>query len=347
LLAICVLLSICLSPWSFHYSRVFWDPSLFPAYLITALCLSQFRAKRYVVISAACFALAIYTYPPAKLAIPAFLGACLIVWMALERRLPPIGRLGLFVGIFMLCLIPQIGMEFSGTSGKRFELVGFTHPEYIKGYHDSLLPYVSSFFDKWLLHFSAKFLFFSGDGNLRHSVSNFGMLSWMDLAILFASVLTALGLFIKDRKIEFNPEDPLVYPLLVSLVGIATFSLPAALTWEGLPHATRVIGVWPFYGFVFGFLLYGLYRLQPAIGYSILLVGVIFSYSYLSHYWGEYRLHSQIWYDQDQERVLLEGSLDSDWQKKMKRVRYEPEPVKYYITLLADCETARAVILKK
>jgi hypothetical protein len=345
-LAICVLLSACLSPWSFHYGRLFWDPSLFPVYLIAAIVFSQLNGKRYVVLSAICFALAVYTYPPAKLAVPAFLIGCLLLWMLVERRRPSIVPLMLFLFVLILSLAPLISLEWNGVAGKRFVLVGFVHPEYIRGYGDNWFAYVGSFLDKFVLHFSPYFLFINGDGNLRHSVTGFGMLSWMDLAVLLMS-LVAVGLrLMRHHKLELRPGRSEVFPFLAALLGVICFTLPAALTWEGLPHATRVIGVWPFYAFLSGYLLYALYRWQSVSAYLILCVAVVYSVVFLHHYWGGYREQSKAWFDHYQEAAFLQENIDSDWQKIMLQHRYEPEPVKYYVARLSDCKAARKLLLE-
>jgi len=94
------------------------------------------------------------------------------------------------------------------------------------------------FVGNYLAHLSPRFLFLSGDSNLRHSVLSMGELYHFEFPLL---CLALYGIFRKGRE-----HDVLV--VLWALLGI----VPAALTNESVPHALRCIASVPAFALLSG-----------------------------------------------------------------------------------------------
>ncbi len=90
-----------------------------------------------------------------------------------------------------------------------------------------------SFVENYISHISPTFLFFEGDHNPRHSLREFGQL------YLFQSLPILFGTFvcIKERRE--------IHKLLI--FWLAIYSIPASLTYEGIPHAVRTITALPLF----------------------------------------------------------------------------------------------------
>lgn len=95
--------------------------------------------------------------------------------------------------------------------------------------------------------------------------------------------------------------------LMVALAGALLGLVPAALTWEGTPHALRAIAAWPFFALLSGYLLAAmeeqLRQQWPRLhGPWMAAVGVIaigfFSF-YHYHLFTDYRVAAQPWFESE------------------------------------------------
>ena len=78
-----------------------------------------------------------------------------------------------------------------------------------------------------------------------HSTRTVGILSWVEsVSILFGFGLMVWYVFRTKIKDWIKPREVqlLLFILLQIFIGI----IPSALTHEGIPHALRPIGAWPF-----------------------------------------------------------------------------------------------------
>jgi len=94
----------------------------------------------------------------------------------------------------------------------------------------------------YLEHVSVRFLFISGDSNPRHSTQRFGQLGWLEIL----AVSCAIALVLWQRGRFYQRSRPLRGAGIYAWCA-ATGFVPAALTWESLPHALRSVSVWPFW----------------------------------------------------------------------------------------------------
>lgn len=159
--------------------------------------------------------------------------------------------------------------------------------------------------------------YLGGDNNLRHSTGSFGILSWPEILILFSGLL----LWVIKRK--WNAVA--VFLVLGLLAGVS----PAALTWEGVPHALRSIGAWPFYALLAGF-IYS--KLNTKIIYVIVPLSVIFVSCFYFYYFTQYAKISYIWFDGSIKQAALSSQAKKDFSLfKAATSQYADAAARYYV----------------
>ena len=180
-------LAVC--PWHLHFSRIAFELISFPLFFVLGLtCLIRFlRGERRLVAAALFFAIALYTYVPAKLIVPLFLGGFALAfrrrWMA--RRREALAALALFA----IAAAPLISFDL-----KNYERAG----QYVRDtsllYSDAPLgERAARFVANYGSFFSTAFLFTSGDPILRHAVRQHGELYTCFAPLLLLGLLTAAG----------------------------------------------------------------------------------------------------------------------------------------------------------
>ncbi|HOE11677.1 MAG TPA: glycosyltransferase family 39 protein [bacterium] len=225
-------LSVC--PWHFLLSRwanqsifltvwvplaVFWYDCFLDRKTVATKTL-------YGLLSAVAFALALYTYEPARLFIPLFL--ILLSALAVVYRLEKKERLWV---VFPLILVAVLAVPMAHhiltepeESGRRFRAISIFGAS-------SYAEIVFLFVKNYLAHFSPFFLFFGGDANLRHSVGFPGQIQIYLLPLLIAGI--------------WNTVRHGGYRERLLLGWLVLFPVSAACTNEGIPHALRSIFALP------------------------------------------------------------------------------------------------------
>jgi 4-amino-4-deoxy-L-arabinose transferase-like glycosyltransferase len=245
------------TPWHVHYSRTALSEGITLPFTFTLALWLYLRARRLgeqrrFALAGAAFGLVLYSYTPAKLLVPAFLAALALIErldaravLAIAKRLrdhaaslpaPPVRLPGagetpvpqvavsrrdaVFFGTALLLvaapmLVAQV--EHWDAIMTRFRSVSALHAEH---------P-LEAVLRSYLAHLDPGFLFIRGDANLRHGCPGWGLL------LLASAPFVALGLLRALARREV--EDRLLLAWLV------VYPLGAALTIEGIPHATRAI----------------------------------------------------------------------------------------------------------
>jgi hypothetical protein len=258
-----------LSPWGFQFSRVAWEGPLAPAFLVFAL-VSLLRMRRspnargWAVSCGICCALSMSTYPPLRATVPlvmAWSGA--LLWLC--------GRSGGFRWRFakllaiaaataLAGLLPTALMLWKGEINGRMNDVLITNATWVRE-HRGIYPretfIVKTFLDNIAAHLRPSYLFIHGDTNPRHSAQLVGQLSPLDilaLGVALMAVASVLFSIFRQRADSVRVEPWRIPAHARWFVGIAWASivcglfgvLPAALTFDSIPHALRSIGTWPF-----------------------------------------------------------------------------------------------------
>jgi len=216
------------SPWSIMYARVAQEQVLLPLFL--ALIIWAFVVWRdaqprfYKDLSlGALFALAFYSYQPARVLVPAlFVGFILIELGRIGMRRVLAVSLG-----FALVLIPAV--HFLLAQPHEF----FARAKILSIFYEPrpIPEYILTFASNYFAHYSPQFLFFTGDANPRHSPAGFGMMYALAIFLIPAGFAY---LFKSDRRAFW------LFFLLTAL-----YPLPAALTRFGIPHGLRSLGALP------------------------------------------------------------------------------------------------------
>ncbi|MBD3267161.1 phospholipid carrier-dependent glycosyltransferase, partial [bacterium] len=226
-------LFVSLSPWNFLLSRWANQSSLLMAWIPLGMVffyLAVTREKKnwiYLIGSVFFFLLALYTYAPARLVIPVLLVCVWGVSLFADRphgiRGARLWKMaGVFWGLFLLGCIPlaQHILFESAQSTSRLSQITIWGDQ-------PILPAMLEFIKNYALHVSPGFLFFHGDGNLRHSTAVFGQVHWYVFPLLLAGMIRCV------RRREWIDR--------LLLVWLFCFPLAAACTRESIPHALRSV----------------------------------------------------------------------------------------------------------
>lgn len=247
-------LVLALTPWHIQYSRMAWEAVTLGFTAVLALWL-YFLARRRggawrFALAGAAFGLALYSYTPAKLLVPALLVAlALVEWRdfkwtnligdrvrrhAANLPAPPID-----LGLAELLPIPRLSVRPRDALALAVALAVVAAPMAVfQVLHwdeiQTRFRAVSVFREaspaaaiarSYFAHLDPAFLFVRGDANLRQGWPGWGQLLIATAPFAALALLRAIA-----RR---DPED------LVLLAWLAIYPLGAALTSEGIPHASR------------------------------------------------------------------------------------------------------------
>ena len=219
-------LLVAISPWALPYARsghrVMLMPFMLSLSLIAGNRIGSSRSRLWAVVTGLLFGATLYTYASARILAPIFFAAYLVFF---NRRFRETGTaVHLPIAGFLVAAFPLL-------------LYGVIHPEHVfarllavTGTEGAVSP--GAFLLNLLRHYEPRFLFLSGDANIRHSLPGYGQLH------LFEAPFLIIGLVAAFRKRA--PQD------LFLIAVFALFALPAALTRLDLPHGLRAIGAFPF-----------------------------------------------------------------------------------------------------
>jgi hypothetical protein len=295
---------------------------------------------RWAVICGISGACSMITYPPLRVAVPfilAYEGIALLASDAqgVSRRKFAIG-LGISAAVLVFVVSPIALQIARGIGTERMMDVSIFAPGWLKehrGDMGSSRYFLLTFLDNLWLHLRPSYLYGIGDPNLRHSAHIVGQLSPLDgLAVLLAIagfIWTAmLGVRQMTRPTAQRwprldeSERMLVMVAVSSIVAGMFATLPAALTWEGLPHALRSIGVWPFVALFSGAVLalgWAHLRWLPA---ATAIVAVAYTCHFLPEYFRIYRnVDSGVFY-RDLIEAITAGKMA--WPRRSVRKALQP-----------------------
>ncbi len=330
--ALYALLIGCLSPWSFQFSRIAWDPPFAPPFLVWGC---YFWLHRRPLLGAALagvmFAGALYTYPPFRIQAPLLFVA--LFFLAGGHVLRDWKRLACFAGTLVPLAIPLLRfLSNPQFMGRSLDLAIFSRG-YLESQHGHLpnaIAFLRILGDNISLYFRPSFLFFTGDPNGRHSIQMFGMLGLLeDLALVLGGVLILATLRGRPRPaVEYRPPLSLARVVGLGLAGVLAGVLAGALTHEGLPHALRSIGVWPFYALLGATVFTVAERRFSWLRHAVLATACVHMALYGWLYFQVYPRFAgpDFWADRNQQ--MLDWDAQSD-ATKSDLARNEPEQLRF------------------
>ena len=226
---------LAVSFWHTNFSRIGFRAILVPFVLVFGFyfLFKGFRTKSFLnfLVSGIFFGLGFYTYTTYRLII-LLLPLILICWWYFKKDKKLLAGTAVFLLTAFLVALP-IGIYFlyhpqdfiSRATGVSI----FSQPNIILAFGKSLVTHLGMFN-------------IFGDANWRHNFSGAPMLPW-SLGIMF---LTGIILSIKELVLSIRQKEHSKFMLHIFLLSwFFAMLLPGVLTYEGIPHALRVIGVIP------------------------------------------------------------------------------------------------------
>ncbi|HEY8156212.1 MAG TPA: hypothetical protein VII72_18930 [Myxococcota bacterium] len=341
-----------LSPWSFQFSRIAWDPPLAPAFLMLGLwAWGISRAATAGLVSGALVALAMYAYPPMRIQAPLVFGALLALELA-QRRLRPRALVAFALSSGLIAL-PLLVATFNGALNQRGMAEAVFSPAYVAANRGTDLPVVfiaKATFANFLSHFSPGYLFFTGDANARHSTQRIGELGFLEVLGVGIGVMLILERWLgKDARTPPSaPAGAWGARQLVGFCGFAALAgiLPAALCFTGVPHALRSIGAWPFQAAIFGFLLSRFARNGARAVGVIAAVALLHSAWFAHAYFVAYPRIDDRWFHGALERIFRASDLDT--REAHRAAAIAPEGYRYFRILEdgLDCRSSAESLVR-
>ncbi len=284
-------LCAAVSPWGFLFSRIAWDPILAPCFLVWGfyfLIRSPNGLIRDGIFAGALVAMAMYSYPPARVQV--VLMVPFAAWLNFRsEQLRP--QKAIAFGLSALaCLVPLLILTFSGTIQGRFNMLSIWNHDYLQQFGGFSVSTVLRLFAENIgQHFSPRYLFLSGDANFRHSTQVVGEWSLLDICALVVALFFAL----RRKKLEARERLPALFVVASYFAGI----VPAALTWESNPHALRSIGAFPFLALGSGWVLYRLSIWKKQAAAVIAVAALSFFTFYFYDLLTAYPRRADLWFD--------------------------------------------------
>jgi len=230
---------LAISFWHINFSRIGFRAIMVPFLLVFSFYFLikafQKQEKVYAGIAGLFFGLGFYSYSVFRLAV-LLLGIFLLAFWILYKKqglqkkfLKLTINLLLFITIISLPLGIYYIKNPQDLLGRTSQISVFSQPNPLKSFGQSLLLHLGMFN-------------FYGDANWRHNLSTSPQLL-IPIGILF---LIGILISIKLLKESFKQNDYLATIIHCFLFAwLFIMVLPGALTYEGIPHALRVIGVMP------------------------------------------------------------------------------------------------------
>lgn len=282
---------LTISPWHIQFSRIIWETNFALFFFLLGLyCFLESRQDKknfLLIISFIFFGTSTFTYNAAKVFIVLFLPILLLSqrdWILKQKRYI---FFSLIIFIFFM-IVNLLDTRLSGIN--RFKQLDFDQADVVKTSSYQLskvysVGKVELIARQYFMYFSPKFLFVSGDTNLRHSTKAVGQVYWLELLLIPFGILFLIK---KDLKLT-----------ILILGWFLLAPIPGSFTIEA-PHASRamfMLGVWQILaasGFYYLYLLSKDYKKYLTVIIFVLLI--VSLTNYFKYYLYEYpRISSQYW----------------------------------------------------
>ncbi len=238
---------IAISFWHVNFSRIAFRAILLPCMFVFCLyfllkgfdkILAKRDSARDFIISAIFFSAGFYTYTTFKLSalvIPAIL-LLMVYLLSKKTRIKLLESVFAYVLVGVLVAMPLI-MYFLGatnTPDRASQVFVFSQDNPVSAFAESIVMHLQMFN-------------VVGDINWRHNISTNAQLIWpVGLLFLIGMILILNKIWLLFKKKIKSKEVLKAFPEIVLFLCFGAFILPSMLTYEGIPHALRSIGVIPF-----------------------------------------------------------------------------------------------------
>ncbi len=317
---------LAISFWHTNFSRIGFRAIMVPFFLVFAFyfLFRGFHSKKIFnfIISGIFFGFGFYTYISYRFVV-LLLPAVLVSWFFIYRKEKNVKKFFLFAVFCLLftviCALP-IGIYFlkhpQDFLGRATGVSVFSQPNLIKNILKSLAAHLGMFN-------------FYGDQNWRHNFSESPMLS-LPIGILF---LIGIILSIKDLIVSIKNKKWQMFTAQCFLwFWFFTMLLSGILSYEGIPHSLRVVGVIPVVNIFAGFGAFFLYeklktlyktKLQ-IIGFSLIIFVFLTAVAY-----SEFDKYFFQWAENNEVR----GAFSENCLKIGEYLNSLPENLKKYVVV--------------
>lgn len=332
--AVLATLILAVSPWHLQYSRASFEVTMLLSFLIfgTYFFLKGLQKPKLFIFSAILFGLTPYIYSTALVFTP-----LLLLILVLTNKDFFLKRRKVFLYLLIPLIIVTLPALFSvvrGEARERFSVVSIfqdtvlldkiniarktpaTTPVTESLTHNKPLAFGQVFALNYLRAFSFDFLFAQGDANFRQSIHEMGELHLYELIPL----LVGLWLLIKQ---ETKKKMLIGGWLLIA-------PIPAALTYDGGYHATRLIVMLPALTIIAALGLEYILERWKILALAILIVGTLNVGLYLHRYHVHYPAESWRWWQYGYSEVMnYIGENQNKYQTVVINNTYEPALQRY------------------
>ncbi len=329
--ALLTVLAASCSPWMWVVGRVLMESYFAPVFVIWGLYFFL-RSNRWFdwAISAFLFACAMYSYPPARMQVPLMLFT--LGLYEYSKRPLRLSSCSAFVVSFAATLAPMVPLYLNGQLSRRFKAISIFSPDYLHSIHktESLPDIIGVFLHNYSLHLTPDFLFLTGDPSYVHSTRHLGIFSWFDMAAILFFVVFLVLIFVRPAWKE-NPvrseRNWYIFIWVNFFIGI----MPAALTYEELPHSLRICGAWPFMMLLTGHMWQAVAERIRGMWLAAALAGILCSGVLAYQYFVVYPKASTGMFDfwiKDQAEAL---KTQEDWQQFMMAYHRRNYHIRYFL----------------
>lgn len=220
--ALLTMLLVAISPINVHFSRIAFESGIAVSSVALGVACMLYAPKRawLYVVGAMCLVISLYTYHSTKIAVPLFIAVFVIAhWKAMIEQKKWVA-VAIILGAVLL--IPLVRETLYGHAADRF----FMASQITNGTSLKPLPEVAAIIAKnYVLHFSPAFAIFGASATYRHGNGQFGVLSFIEVAVFILGILT----MVKDKELRKH-----WWILVLFLLAI----LPASIG-DDAPHSNR------------------------------------------------------------------------------------------------------------
>jgi hypothetical protein len=338
-----------ISPWAINFSRGAWESNLATAFLIWAMNFFFFYQKNtqktyFLPLASLFFILSSYTYHANKLIAPLVAIFLALFWL-IDRfknkqkfQKNELVNIVATVALAGLMFLPLLMASRTDVGQQRFKETSiFSEIKVIEYSNQKKAEYnnvwwARIYYHRYLLfakeiafnlgdHFSFKYLFLSGDGNLRHNSQITGQLYHLDFIFLILAIIY----LIKKRKF---------YSLLIFVYIFIAF-LPSALT-TNTPHALRTLSAMPMFIVLISIGVWQtlIYFKNPKARRLILIFLLVYYLTEVAIFWRYYSVSHPLksansWQD-GYEELMTDLAKLNDGKKTIYISREQGRPAMYY-----------------
>lgn len=309
--------------WHTNFSRIGFRAILLPFILVFSFyfLFKGLNIKKIwpLVLAGIFFGLGFYTYTPFRLAVLILPFVFIPYWFIYKKTGSQKKLLfSIFCFLFSVFLVAlPIGVYFLRHSqdfiSRATGVSIFAQPNPIKTFAESLIKHLGMFN-------------FVGDQNWRHNFSGSPMLPW-SLGILF---LIGIIFSVKELISSVRGKNYSRFSSHIFLISwFFVMLLPGALTFEGIPHSLRVVGVIPVVYIFTALGAYLIYQwLQKIIPRKKILYVLFYIFLILAAF-GEFNKYFFVW----AKNPNVEGAFAKNYAKIGEYLNSLPDGVKKYVVV--------------